>query len=282
MTRDTQIIDRMSEHVIDTLNRAQQVIPVKIISDTDKIDWEPYVLIVATLSLLAAVIIPFAQKWYEEYRTKRSFKFYFKKQLGLVLNLLTSNKIEYIKPSVKDNPEKHLYTPTEFSSKLEADFKEFKEAVQPRTIFTLLLNLQQFMQFVFQLRHSLMQIDFDKLTERTLEHGKELSKDELKKTYGIILIYESFISISLFHDRFGEMKTIKREMKEKVWVGLKLDKDILQSQTLLNQDLLHLNNNERSIFEITQMMRIVEEKTKEYFDYDNLQKKRRPLPVINK
>jgi hypothetical protein len=79
----------------------------------------------------------------------------------------------------------------------------------------------------------------------------------------------------LFHDKFAEMKTIKRDIKEKVWVGLKLDKDILQNQTLLNQDLLHLNNNERSIFEITQMVRIVEEKTKKYFDYDNLQKKRK-------
>src|SRR5690606_21017019 len=121
---------------------------------------------------------------------------------------------------------------------------------------------------------SLTQIDFEKLTERTLEHGKELSKEELQKAYGIILIYESFISISLFHDRFGELKTIKREFKDNVWVGLKLDKDFLQNQNLLNQDLLHLNNNERSIFEITQMVRIVENKTKEYFDYDNLQKKR--------
>ena len=137
------------------------------------------------------------------------------------------------------------------------------------------------MQYVFQLRYSLTQIDFEKLTERTLEHGKELSKDELQKAYGIILIYESFISISMFHDRFGEMKTIKREIKEKVWVGLKLDKDILQNQALLNQDLLHLNNNERSIFEIAQMVRIVEDKTKEYFDYDNLQKKRKTNTTNN-
>jgi hypothetical protein len=264
----------MSGQLIDTFNTTHHVIPVKIISDTSKFDWEPYVLIVATLSFLAAVIIPFAQKRYEEYRTKRSFQFYFKKKLGVVLNLLTSEKIEYVKPSVKDNPEKQYLTPTEFSRKLEADFKEYKETVQSRTIFTLLLNLQQFMQFVFKLRYSLTEIDFEKLTERTLEHGKQLSKDELQKAYGIILIYESFVNISLFHDRFGEMKTIKREIKEKIWVGLKLDKDILQNQTLLNQDLLYLNNNERSVFEITQMVKIVEEKTKEYFEYDNLQKKR--------
>jgi hypothetical protein len=267
----------MPKQLVDSINIVQQTIPVKIISDTIKFDWQPYVLIIATLSLVASVIIPFAQKWYEEYRTKRSFQFYFKKQLGIILNLLTSEKIEYVKPSVKDNPEKNYLTPTEFSRKLESDFKEHKESVQPRVIFSLLMNLQQFMQFGFQLRYSLTHIDFEKLTERTLQHGKELSKDELQKTYGIILIYESFISISLFHDKFGEMKTIKRDIKEKIWVGLKLDKDILLNVNLLNQDLLYLNNNERSVFEYAQIVRIVEAKTKEYFDYDTLQKNRKSL-----
>lgn len=265
----------MISQLTDSLNKAQEILPVRIISDVNKINWEPYVLIVATLSLIAAVVIPFAQKRYEEYRTKRSFKFYFKKQLGIILNLLTDEKIEYITPSVKDNPEKEFLSPTAFSRKLESDFKEHRESVQPRTIFMLILNLQQFLQFCFRLRYSLTNIDFDKLTERTLEHGKELSKAELEKAYGIVLIYESFISISLFHDRFDDMKTIKREIREKVWVGLKIEKDLLQNQTLLNQDLLHLNNNEQSVFEITQMVRIIEAKTKEYFDYDYLQSKRK-------
>lgn len=267
----------MINQLTENLNKAQGILPVRIISEVDKIDWAPYVLLVATLSLLAAVLIPFAQKRYEEYRTKRSFKFYFKKQLGIILNLLTDEKIEYITPSVKDNPEKEFLSPTEFTRRLEFDFKEHKETVQPRTIFMLVLNLQQFMQFCFRLRYSLTNIDFDNLTERTLAHGKELSRDELQKAYGIILIYESFISILLFHDRFGDMKTIKREIRDKVWVGLKLEKDLLQNQTLLNQDLLYLNNNEQSVFEITQMVRIIEAKTKEYFDYDYLQRKRKKI-----
>ncbi len=173
------------------------------------------------------------------------------------------------------NPEKEYLSPIDFSKKLESDFKEFREAVQPRTVFTLLMNLQQFMLFTFQLRYALGKIDFEKLTERTLEHGKELSKNELNKAYGIILIYESYISISLFHDKFGEMKAIKRDIKDNIWVGFKLEKDFLQNQTLINEDLLHLNNHEKSLFEITQMTRIVEQKTKEYFDYDKLQKKRK-------
>src|ERR1043166_4447543 len=180
----------MTKQLLDTIHKTEEVIPIKVIAYASKIDWEPYVLIVATLSLVAAVIIPFVQKWYEEYRTKRSFQLYFKKQLGLVLNLLTSQKLEYVKPSIKDAPVKEFLAPSEFTKRLETDFKEHKEAIQPKIIFTLLTNLQKLMHFAFQLRHSLNKIDFDKLTERTLEHGKELSKEELKKAYGIILIYE--------------------------------------------------------------------------------------------
>lgn len=260
----------ITEQLADSVIKAQGVIPVKIISESSKIDWEPYVLIIATLSLIAAVIIPFAQKKYEELRTKRSFQFYFKKQLGIILNLLTSEKIEYFKPSIKDKPEKELISPSEFSKRMEADFKEHKEAIQPKIIFALLLNLQKLMLFSFQLRYALSKIDFEKLTERTLENGKELSKQELQKAYGIILIYESFISISLFHDRFGNMKSIKREIRDNIWVGFKLEKDFLEKQSVLNEDLQYINNNEQSIFEIAEMIRVVDSKTKEYFDYDRL------------
>lgn len=263
-----------TEQIVDTIKKSQELIPVKIISDSNKIDWEPYVLIIATLSLIAAVIIPFAQKKYEEYRTKRSFQFYFKKQLGIVLNLLTSEKIEYQKPSIKDTPLKEHLNPLEFTKRLEEDFKMHKEAIQPKTIFILLLNLQKLMHFSFQLRYALSKIDFEKLTERTLENGKELSLQELKKAYGIILIYESFISISLFHDRFGELKSIKREIRDNIWLGLKLEKDFLEKQSVLNDDLQYINNNEQSIFEITNMIRIVESKTKEYFDFDKMQNSR--------
>ncbi|MBC5836230.1 hypothetical protein G6N05_15215 [Flavobacterium sp. F372] len=261
------------EQVLDTIQKGKEIIPIKIISEP-KFDWEPYVLLIATLSLIAAVIIPFAQKWYEEYRTKRSFQFYFKKQLGIILNLITSEKIEYISPGIKDNPEKVFLSPSEFSKKLEVDFKNNKEAVQPKTIFILLMNLQKMMHYSYQLRYALSKIEFDKLTDKTLEHGKELSNKELQKAYGIILIYESFISISTFHDRFGDMKSIQREIRDKIWIGLKLEKDFLQKQSVLNDDLQLINNHENSIFEITEMIRIVETKTKEYFEYEKNQKKR--------
>lgn len=71
------------------------------IIQNEKINWEPWILFVAILALVASVIIPFAQKKYDEHRTKRNFQYYLKKQIGLILNLLTTEKLEYIEPSVK-------------------------------------------------------------------------------------------------------------------------------------------------------------------------------------
>jgi hypothetical protein len=257
--------------LLELVNNTKEPILVKVLSDD--FDFEPYVLIMAALSLIAAVIIPFAQKKYEEIRTKRSFQFYFRKQLGLILNLLESEQIEYIKPGIKDAPEKEFIAPVEFSRRLELDVQQHKEAGQPKTIFVLLMNLQKMMHFSYKLRLAISHINFEKLTERTLEHGRELSKKELQKTYGILLIYESFVSISMFHEKFGEMKSIKRDIEGDFWRGLKLEKDFLEKQTVLNDDLQHLNNNEKSIIEITEMIRVVDKKTKEYFEYKPISKR---------
>lgn len=54
----------------------KETISVKLVEDVNKIDWEPWVLLVAILTLIASVIIPFAQKKYEEYRAKRNFQYY--------------------------------------------------------------------------------------------------------------------------------------------------------------------------------------------------------------
>jgi hypothetical protein len=101
----------------------------------------------------------------------------------------------------------------------------------------------------------------------TLEHGNQLSKDELSNIYGLITILESYVSISLYHDRFGEMQSIKRLIQEKTWVGLKLDKDFLENQTVLNDDLQFINDKMNSIEEIIYILGITEDKTLEYFEY---------------
>lgn len=237
------------------------------------IDWEPWVLFVAILSLIASVIIPFAQKKYEERRAKRNFQYYLKKQIGLVLNHLTLSKLEYIEPSVKNEPKKEYVLIKEFIIKLREDFKIHKNSVQPRVIFMMLMNIQKVCMFAFQARKIIATIDLQNITERMLENGKELSKKELAKVYGLILIYESFQSISQFHDRFANMKSISRIIEDKEWVGLKVEKELLNNQNQLNEDLLFLNDNEQSVDELTNIILILNQETKKYFDYDKIELK---------
>ncbi len=253
----------------------KEVISEKTIEQGSLINWELWVLIVAILTLIASVIIPFAQKKYEEFRTKRNFQYYLKKQIGLVLNLLTTVKLEYIEPSVKNEPQKEFLLIKDFIVKLKSDFKEHKNSVQPRVIFMLLMNVQKLCQFSNNLRHNISTINLQTITEKTLEHGRELSKQELNKIYGLILIYESYLSMSVFHDKFLEIKSIKRLIEKGEWVGLTVEKDLLTNQNRLNDDLLVLNNNENSLEELQNIILIVNQETKKYFDYDNLQEKRK-------
>ncbi|WP_316832802.1 hypothetical protein [Pedobacter aquatilis] len=255
--------------------KTPEIIPIKIIENSDKIDWEPWVLLVAVLSLFAAVIIPFAQKRYEEYRTKRNFQYYLKKQIGLILNLITTEKLEYVEPSVKNEPKKEFFYINDYIKKIKSDFQEHKNTIQPRIIFMLLMNIQKLCHFSYQLRQIISTIDLQNITEKTLEHGKELSKEELNKIYGLILIYESYVGISSFHDRFGNTKSIKREIKDNLWIGLKVEQSLLSNQSVLNEDLLTINDNENSLEELQNIILIVNQQTKEYFDYDKLQLKRK-------
>lgn len=240
----------------------------------DKIEWNDWMLLVAVLALVASVIIPFAQKKYEEYRAKRNFQYYLKKQIGLILNLLTSEKLEYHEPSVKNEPKKEFLLIQDFIGELQKDFKEHKNTVQPRVIFMLLMNVQKLCHFAYQLRRIISTIDLQGITNKTLEHGKELSKKELNKIYGLILICESYMSISLFHDKFDSIKSIKRDIENNTWKGLKVEKDLLTNQKRLNEDLLILNDNENSLKELSDILLIINQETKKYFDYEKLQKKR--------
>ena len=79
----------MKEKIVDSLKIAQPI-KVKIIEESDKIDWNIWFLFIAVLSLISAVLIPFAQKKYEESKSKYAFHLYVKKKIGIVFYLLTT------------------------------------------------------------------------------------------------------------------------------------------------------------------------------------------------
>lgn len=110
-------------------------IPVQVL-DNSKVNWNLLTLIVAILTLIAAVVLPFLQKKYEERKAKFSFRMYIKEQLGYLFNLVTYDKIEYIKPTISDNINKEAITFPELARRVRDDFKEHQNSLQPRVFIS--------------------------------------------------------------------------------------------------------------------------------------------------
>lgn len=253
---------------MDTILFENTAIPVAILNHSGRMNWEPYFLLLATLSLMAAVIIPFAQNKYDAYRTKRNFKIYFKKKIGFIFNYLANEKIEYQEPSTKEQSSQVKLELFEFIKRFENDFKHHKDTVHPMLIFSLLMNLQNFLLFSFRLRNTIKIVDFNDLLKLTLEHGNKLSKHELSNIYELIIALETFVSSSLNQDRFGEIKSVRRVTQKGVWVGLETDKDFQNQHNFLNHDLKFVNEHEDCIAETSVVVQAVDQNIKAYFLLD--------------
>lgn len=240
-----------------------------------QIDWNKWLTLIAALALIAAIIIPFIQKKYEERKAKTSFQMYLKKYFGVLLNILTYDKIDYTKPSIKDSPEKIHLTFDEYIRTFEKDFKEHQKVGQFRVAFSIILNLQNLLYFNRHIQLSIKQIDVNKLYEQTLEYGNNLTTNELNKIYGILLIMENFNSITLFHDRFGSLKSVKRDNQKGEWVGLIVDQSLLKNQQMILDDLVYLIDNELSIFEITNISKLLIQELKNFYSFKKPSKNRK-------
>jgi hypothetical protein len=178
-------------------------------------------------------------------------------------------------PSIKDNVTKSKLRLTDYLIRFIKDFKEHQNTLQPRLAFPLLMNLQNPLMVTDRIRIAIKDIEVNKLYDRTLEYGNNLSTKELNNIYGILLIMESFVSITVFHDRFSDLKTVKRLISKGQWIGLKLDPDFLQHQNLLAEDLKQLCNEELSIVETTSITQLLVQHIKSFYKYDKLISKKR-------
>ena len=238
-------------------------------------DWNKWLTLIAAFTVIVAIVIPFAQKKYDEMKAKISFHLYLKKYFGILFNILTYDEIEYTRPSIKDDSEKSTLTFLEFLRQFESDFKEHQNTLQTRVAFSIVFNLQNLLFVVHRIQSAIRHTDVDKLYEQTLAYGNRLTKKELNKIYGILLIMEHFNSIIQFHDRFGNMKSIQREIKNGIWVGLKVDQSLLKNQQLVAEDIKHLCNDEMSIQEIFKISKLLIQELKSFYDFEKLQKKRK-------
>jgi len=241
---------------------------------TQQIDWNKWLTLIAALALIAAVFIPFTQKKYDEWKAKISFKLYLKKYFGVLFNILSYDKIDYTKPSIKDDPEKLNLSFTDYITQFELDFKEHQNTVQYRVAFSILFNLQNLYFVLYRLNNSIKQINVDRLYEQTLAYGANLTKKELNKIYGILLLMEHFSSIVGFHDRFGNLKSIKRDSKNGIWLGLSVNQSVLKDQQVVAEDLKQLCNDELSIQEVIKISRLLIQELKSFYDFSKLMKKK--------
>lgn len=199
---------------------------------------------------------------------------YLKKYFGILYNVLTYDKFEYAKPSIKDIPEKLQLTFDEYIKLFEKDFKEHQNTIQPRVALLIILNLQYLLIVIHRLQEIIGKTDVNKLYEQTLAYGNNLTKKELIKIYGILVFMEHFTSITSFHDRFASMKSIPREIKNGTWIGLKIDQELLKNEQLTLEDLRQLSDNELSIQEIINVSKILIQELKSFYDFESLMKKK--------
>lgn len=267
----------------DTIaNQLTEPIKVQITENTDKIDWNIWFLSIATLSLIAAVLIPFVQKKYEESKSKYGFHLYIKKKLGIVWNLLTYDKFEYKQPTSAESMNDLQLTFDNLIRQFEKDFKKNKNTIHPLFAFGVLFNLQNLLFTVKRIQYALNEIDLNNLDEKTLAFGDKLSKKEHHKLNAIFMLIGHYFSITSFHDKFDSLKSIKREIKDSKWIGLTVDKSVLKNQEIILKDLEYLKENESSIFEIINISKLLIQELKSYFDYKRLMKKRKKITGANK
>lgn len=271
-----KVVDNLPLTVTDTLaNKDSNLIKAEVIEIADKIDWNIWFLLIAVLTLIVAVIIPFAQKKYEERKSKFGFHLYVKKKLGVVWNLLTYDKLEYKQPRSAEKMDDEHLTFDKLIYKFEKDFKENKNTIHPLFAFGIIFNLQNLLFTVKRIQYSLNTIDIKNLDEKTLEFGDKLSKSEHYRLNGLYLLIEHYFSITSFHDKFDSLKSIKRKEKDSKWIGLEVDEKVLKEQKWILEDLKYLRENELSIDEILNINKLLIQELKFYYKFEKLNKKRK-------
>lgn len=241
-------------------------LPINII-DNSEINWNLLTLIVAVLSLIAAAILPFAQKKYEESKAKFNFRIYVKHQLAYLFNLATYDKIDYIKPANNLEVIKLPVTFRELTKYIRDDFTAFAISQEPILLFQYTLNLQKYCHHIYQIRYCLTQIDTKGLKRDILQHGEKLSQQELKKLHGLLSILDNFSSISLFHDKFENLQSVQRQTSNNIWIGLKVDNILIEKQNqILLSDRTQIRSYENSLHELIGISAALLNQMESYFD----------------
>lgn len=174
---------------------------------------------------------------------------YLKKELIFSYQELTVNTIDF---SIidGDNVRTEKIPFSKATSLFKKQFEEYKNTIHPRDAFMVLFNLQKIIHSAYKFSIISKTIDFRELDRQIISQSPNLTRDEVSQFQKILLTMEHYSSIFAHNDKFGELKSLKRDIKNHIWVGYKLDGEILDKQNLIMEDLDFVNKNIESLNEI--------------------------------
>ncbi|PPK92524.1 caspase domain-containing protein [Nonlabens xylanidelens] len=174
---------------------------------------------------------------------------YLKKELIFAYQELTVNTIEF--SIIDGNNVRTEKIPFSKATLLfKKQFDEHKSTIHPRDAFMVLFNFQKIIHSTYKFSIISKTIDFRELDRQIINQTPNLTRDEVSQFQKILLTMEHYSSIFAHNDKFGDLKSLKRDIKNHIWVGFKLDGGILDKQNLIIEDLDFVNQNIKSLNEI--------------------------------
>lgn len=235
---------------------------------------ETYFLSVAVLSLIAAVAIPIFMRKYEEGKSKFAFTSYVKGQLGVAFNIMSYDTIEYKKYIIPSDIETVSMTFKELLLRCNKDFSNNKNTIHPAVAFNVLLNFNTLLLTAYKLSAVLKDIDVANINEKTLQYGDKLSKKEHSRLTALTLLIKHYNSIVMYHDVFDDFHSIKRVKKANLWIGVSVDKNTLNNQSVIMTDMSYLVEKQANFNEIINTNLLLIQEFEKYFEYEKLLKKK--------
>ncbi|WKX76270.1 caspase family protein [Zobellia laminariae] len=174
---------------------------------------------------------------------------YLKKELIFAFNELTENPIDF-SIIIGDHVKTEKIPFSEATLLFKKQFEEHKNTIHPRDAFMILFNLQKIIHSAYKFSMISKTIDFRELDRQVVNQSPNLTRDEVSEFQKILMAMEHYSSIFAHNDKFGEFKSIQRDINNHIWIGFKLDGEILKKQNLIMEDLDYVNQNIDSLNEI--------------------------------
>jgi hypothetical protein len=182
---------------------------------------------------------------------------YLKKELIFAYRTLTEDLLD-LNEVEGDDIKKLQLTYQDAIKIFKEQYERYKNTIQPREAFALIFNLQNIIYATYKFGLITQTINFRELDRQIILQQTEIDKTKFNLYQKVLFVMEHYGSIYHHHDRFGNLKTIKRLIERGIWNGFMLDGDFLKKQDLLFEDLKYIRENEDGLEQIIEPELILE------------------------